>query len=142
MDLPRSSGVALELVIVRCPRTYPAYLQSDLCLARLDPRGWFLLLSAAWESALGFPRDELNGRALLELLPPVHNPASEAAMRNILNPAEADPLTLELRRKDGSLQQMRWYRRFDPYDASLFIVADATALKAPQYPAPSTPGRT
>ena len=141
IDLPPFFCVALELVIVRCPRSYPVYLQSDVCLARFDPRGWFVLLSTAWESALGFARDELHGRALLKLLPPAEARSGEAALRRILNPAEADPLGLNLRRKDGSLQPMRWYRRFDPYDATLFVVADSAALKVPQCPAPSSPGR-
>jgi PAS domain S-box-containing protein len=141
IDLPPFFFVALDLVIVRCPRSYPAYLQTGVCLARFDPRGWFVLLSAAWESALGFPRAELHGRALLELLPPAEAQAGEAALRRILDPAEADPLVLALRRKDGSPQPMRWYRRFDPYDATLLVVAESSVLKAPQCRAPSSPGR-
>ena len=141
IDLPQFFCVPLELVIVRCPHSYPAYLQTGVCIARFDPRGWFVLLSAAWEAALGFAREDLHGRALLELLPPAEAYAGEAALRRILDPAEADPLGLALRRRDGSLQPMRWYRRFDPYDATLFVVADSTALRAPQCPAPSSPGR-
>lgn len=141
IDLPQFFCVALELVIVHCPHSYAAYLQTGVCLARLDTRGRFVLLSAGWESALGFAREELHGRGLLELLPPADAYAGEAALRRILDPVEADPLVLALRRKDGSLQPMRWYRRFDPYDATLFVVAESTALKAPQCPAPSSPGR-
>ena len=140
IDLPPFFCVALELVIVRCPHTYPTYVQSGVCLARFDPRGWFVLLSAAWELALGFPRDELHGRALLDLLPTAGAHAGAAALRRILDPAEADPLVLTLRRKDGSPQPMRWYRRFDSYDATLFVLAECTALKAAQCPAPSPPG--
>jgi PAS domain S-box-containing protein len=140
VDLPQFFCVALELVIVRCPRTYPVYLQSGVCLARLDPRGWFVLLSPAWQSVLGFGCDELHGRGLLELLPPAKRRSGEAAWRRILNPAEADPLDLELCRKDGSPQPMRWYRRFDPYDATLFIVAESVDLISSQCRAPSPPG--
>ena len=85
IDLPQFFSVAPELVIVRCPHSYPAYLQTGVCLARFDPRGWFVLLSAAWEASLGFPREELNGRTLLELLPPAEADAGEAALRRILD---------------------------------------------------------
>ena len=136
IDLPPFFFVALDLVIVRCPHTYPAYVQSGVCLARFDPRGWFVLLSAAWEVGLGFPREELHGRALLDLLPAAGAQAGAATLRRILDPAEADPLLLTLRRRDGSPQPMRWYRRFDSYDATLFVVAESAALKAPQCQAP------
>jgi PAS domain S-box-containing protein len=139
LELPQFFCVALELVIVRCPRAYPAYLQSGVCLARLDPRGWFVLLSSAWQPVLGFGREELHGRGLLELLPPADRRRGEAALRRILNPAEADPLDLELCRKDGSPQPMRWYRRFDPYDATLFIVAESAHLRSSRCRAPSSP---
>lgn len=130
IDLPRFFCVGLELVIVRCPRSYPAYLRTGVCLARFEPRGWFVLLSAAWEPALGFAREELHGRALVDLLPPAEAYAGEAGLRRILDPAEPDPLVLALRRKDGSLQPMRWYRRFDAYDETLLVVAESTGAQS------------
>lgn len=108
-----------ECITVVCPQPYPEYVREDVCLARLDARGRFVLLSAGWEALLGFRRDELHGHPLLEFV------RDAAALARMLSPAEADPLSLDLRRSDGGVEHMQWHRRFDPQDRTLFIVGEA-----------------
>jgi PAS domain S-box-containing protein len=120
--------LAPERVVVLCPRIYPPYVRSDVCLARLDALGRFRLLSPAWEQTLGFRGEELNGRALVDLLAPQDRRTGAAAVGRLLSPAEADPLTMCLYRKDGGAQFMRLHRRFDPYDGALFILAEPAGL--------------
>lgn len=121
-DVPQFFDVPLECIVVRCAVPYPTYVRYDVCLARLDALGRFLLFTEAWESLLGFRRADLDGRALLDLV------CDRDALRRVLSPAEADPLLLEVRREDGGAQPMRWHRRFDPYDTTLFIVGEAAGL--------------
>ena len=86
--------------------------------------GALQLLSGAWESALGFGHGELNGRRLLDMLSPARRPLGEAALRRLLSPEQADPVTIELVRSDGTMLRMHCHRRFDPYDATLFVAGE------------------
>ena len=126
-----------DRIVVRCPDSYPQYVRANVCLARLDGSGGFRLMSAAWEKQLGYRKGELHGRSLLDLLPPGERSVGRAALQRLLSPAEADPVALELRRKDGGVLLMHCHRRFDPYDASLFVAAEPAAVKAGPDPAPS-----
>lgn len=133
--------VPLDAVVFQCPDPYPAYVRADVLLARFDAGGRFRLLSVAWEALLGFHRGELHGRGLLALLPQERRGAAALALGRMLSPAEADPVALELARRDGTLLRMRCYRRFDPYDETLFIACEPAGLTGAKYPAPSDPDR-
>jgi PAS domain S-box-containing protein len=120
--------LAPERVVILCPLMYPPYVRSDVCLARLDALGRFRLLSPAWEQTLGFRGEELNGRALVDLLAPQDRRAGATAVQRLLSPAEADPLAMELRGKHGGAQHMHWHRHSDPYDGALFILAESAGF--------------
>ena len=140
MDSARARSffnVALDSVVFHCPDPYPAYVRADVFLARFDAGGRFRLLSVAWEALLGFRRGELHGRTLLGLLPQERRAAGEAALRCMLSPAQIDPVGLELARHDGTLLRMRCYRRFDPYDAMLFIAGEPAGVTVARCRAPS-----
>jgi hypothetical protein len=140
LEVPPFFSIATDRIIVRCPQPYPAYIRTDVYLAHLLADGTFRLLSGAWETLLGFCRSDLHGHALLEILAgKTPAAAGETALRRMLSPAEADPVTLELRCKDGGVACMRCYRRFDPYDASLFIAGDPAELKVARGRAPAGP---
>jgi hypothetical protein len=140
LEVPPFFRIAIDRIIVRCPQRYPAYIRTNVYLACLVPDGGFRLLSGAWETLLGFCRSDLHGRVLLEILAAKAPPAAgEAALRRMLSPAEADPVTLEFRCKDGGVVCMRCYRRFDPYDASLFIAGEPAELKIAPGRAPADP---
>lgn len=116
--------IAADRVVLYCRLPYPRYVRSDVFLARLMPSGALQLLSGAWERVLGFGRGELNGRRLLDMLPPARRALGEAALRHLLSPEQADPVTIELVRRDGTTLRMHCHRRFDPYDATLFIAGE------------------
>ena len=141
VPVPPFFRVPLESVVFHCPNPYPAYVRAEVLLARFDAGGRFRLLSVAWELLLGFPRGELHGRALLALLPQERRATAAAALRRMLSPAEADPIALDLARRDGTLLRMGCYRRFDPYDEALFIAGEPAGVTGAQYPAPSNRDR-
>ena len=133
--------VPLDSIVFHCPDPYPSYVRAAVLLARFDAGGRFRLLSVAWEALLGFRPGELHGRPLLALLPQERRAMAAAALRRMLSPAEADPIALELARRDGTLLRMGCYRRFDPYDETLFIAGEPAGVTGAQYPAPSNRDR-
>ncbi len=133
--------IAAERVVLYCRLPYPRYVRSDVFLARLMPSGALQLLSGAWESVLGFRQGELNGRRLLDMLPPARRALGEAALWHLLSPEQADPVAVELVRKDGTMLRMHCHRRFDPYDATLFIAGEPAETAIAECRAPSAPGR-
>jgi len=139
--VPPFFSVQLDSVVFRCPDPYPRYVCDDVFLASFDALGNFRLMSVAWEALLGFQPRELHGRPVLALLPSERRPAGEAALRRMLSPAEADPVGLELARRDGTLLRVRCYRRFDPYDGMLFIAGEPAGVTVVRCPAPSGRGR-
>jgi PAS domain-containing protein len=131
--------IAPDRVVLRCRLPYPQYVRSDVLLARLMRGGTLQLLSGAWESLLGFAHGSLDGRALLDLLPTAQRPLGEAALRRLLSPEQADPVAIELARRDGTMLRMHCHRRFDPYDATLFIAGEPAGISVAQCRAPSAP---
>ena len=110
----------LMLVLAVSPGTSG---QSRVLLARVRPNGLFELLSvAAWARALGYRPEELCGRSvrrLMQLEKPVGN-----VVEALLDENDARPLDVTLRCKDERCKRFRLYRRFDPYDKVVFVVAD------------------
>ena len=138
---PPFISIAPDRVVVRCSLPYPWYVRSDVFLARLTPVGALQLLSSAWESLLGYAQGELNGRRLLDTLPPTRRALGEAALRHLLSPQDADPVAIELARRDGTMLCMYCHRRFDPYDATLFIAGEPAAITVAASRASSAPAR-
>jgi PAS domain-containing protein len=127
-------------VVIKCRRPYPPYGRFDVCLAKLHGDGRFELLSAAWEATLGFGSRELEGRSLGTLLP-LNRRSGRSVLRRMMDPVEPDPLQLDLLRRDGRMQHMHCYRRFDDYEGSLFIACEALPVICRRCRAPSGPGR-
>jgi PAS domain-containing protein len=93
-------------------------------LARVLPGGAFELLSAAaWSRVLGYPPDELVGKWLHDLLP-LEEPVASEVVAALLDEEDVQPFNITLRCKDERRKNFRLYRRFDPYDHSLFVLAD------------------
>ena len=98
-----------------------------LCIA--DTSGHFLRLNPEWENVLGYPVEDLNGRAFLEF---VHPDDIEATLQtlSILQSGE-DILRFENRYRcsDGSYRWIEW--RAKPYEDFIYSVArDVTERKA------------
>ena len=102
-------------------------------LARILPNGIFELLTAAWTYALGYSPDELSGRGLRDLMQ-LDEPAAGEVVAALLDEDDARPLDVTLRCKDERRKSFRIYRRFDPYERAVFVLADelATDRVAPE----------
>jgi len=134
----REALAELEEVIIECRRPYPHYSGYRICLAVLRPDGILELLSPAWESLLGFSRRELDGRRLFAMFPPA-GCAPRVLLRRIVDPAAPDPVQVDLCQRSGRPRTLLWYRRFDDYDATLFIAGEAAADAAAPSLAPIAP---
>ncbi len=110
----------MEDVVVVCAKPFSAYAGLDVLLARIHADGRFEVLSAAWEQALGYRCEELDGSSLFDLLP-FDEASARALLRRITDPRESDPLVFDVRCKGAAPLRMRWHRRFDPYADAVFI---------------------
>jgi PAS domain-containing protein len=101
--------------------------QSKVMLARVRRSGKFeLLTAAAWARALGYLPDELSGKSLRELMQ-LETRASREVVTALLDEEDVQPLEITLRCKDERRKCFRLYRRFDPYEQAVFVVADEVA---------------
>lgn len=109
-----------------CKKPFSQYAGLDVLLARIRADGRFELLSAAWEGALGFRREELDGRSLFALLP-FDEASVRALLRRITDPREPEPLVFEVRCKSAGSLRLRWHRRFDDYAETVYIAGERAA---------------
>ena len=109
-----------EDVVIVCSKPFSAYAGLDVLLARIHADGRFEVLSAAWEQALGFRCEELDGSSLFELLP-LDEASARALLRRITDPGEPEPLVFDVRCKSAGPLRVRWHRRFDQYADAVFI---------------------
>jgi hypothetical protein len=105
------------------------YEWSTVLLARAHRDGTLELLTAAWETVLGYGRRELSGKTLGQLMT-AGMPAAAAAVAAILDPANTHPLVLTLRCRSGEAKCLKLQRRYDDYARQMYIVAE----EAPLYP--------
>jgi hypothetical protein len=92
------------------------------------------LLSPAWQ-ALGYRDNELNGARLCALIALPQADAC-AMVRLLLDTSVTCPVEFSLR-CPRSERRFRWYRQFDPYTNSVFLLGDEHA--APPKAAAVTP---
>ena len=97
------------------------YEWSKVLLARARFDGTMELLTAAWEKALGYGREELAGKTLGKLMRSARPAAVVAA---ILDERHCDPVDLTLRCRTGAAKRFRLHRRVDDYLRQVFIVAE------------------
>ena len=101
-------------------------------LARARRSGKFeLLTAAAWARALGYLPDELSGKSLRELMQLDKRPAGEVVTA-LLDEEDARPLEVTLRCKDERRKCFRLYRRFDPHEQAVFVLADEVSEERPE----------
>ena len=112
----------LMLVLTMSPGAMSG--QTMVMLARVRPNGLFELLSVpAWTRALGYRPLELSGSSLRRLMQ-LEKPAADNVVAALLDESDAQPLEVTLRCKDERRKRFRLHRRFDPYDNTVFVVAD------------------
>lgn len=122
----------LANMVIACRQPYPAYKGLDLLLASFGRAGPFEILSAAWERVLGYGCAELDGRPLFELID-LPRRSARGLILMVLDESEPCPIAFSLSRKDGTQVPLQWYRRFDAYDARVFMAGDPLA-GGPTYP--------
>jgi hypothetical protein len=97
------------------------YEWSQVLLARARFDGTLELLTAAWEQALGYARQEFTGKTLGNLMRSARPAAVVAA---ILDENSAAPVDLTLSCRSGAAKRFRLHRRVDDYLREVFIVAE------------------
>jgi len=118
--------------LVLCDSSSKTGAKSKVMLARVRRSGLFeLLTAAAWARALGYRPDELGGKSLRKLMQLERRAAGEVVAA-LLDEADARPLELTLRCKDGRRKCFRVYRRFDPYEQAVFVLADEVSEERPE----------
>lgn len=114
--------------------------ESTLLLARIRRSGLFeLLTAAAWARALGYRPVELSGTALSELL---HGTDAAQLVAALLDEHDDHrPLEITLQCKDRRRKRFSLYRRIDPYERDIFVLADEIPLDkaSPSGPAAALP---
>jgi hypothetical protein len=94
---------------------------SNVLLARAGFDGTLELLSAAWETVLGYRCREFGGKTLCQL---TGSSTPAAAVAAILDQENTDPVELTLRCRNGRPKRLHLHRRFDDADQKVFIVAE------------------
>ena len=121
-----------ELILVLSVSSGKKRAQSGVMLARVRRSGKFeLWTAAAWARALGYLPEELSGKALRELMPLEKRAAGEV-IAALLDEEDARPLEVTLRCKDERRKCFRLYRRFDPYEQAVFVLADEVSEERPE----------
>jgi hypothetical protein len=111
-----------DLTLSMCVNPGDTYEWSRVLLARAHFDGTLELLTAAWARALGYGRHELAGKTLCQLLGPGEQAA--AAVAAILDERNIEAVDLSMRCRDGREKQLRLHRLLDPYEHTVFIVAE------------------
>lgn len=83
-------------------------------------------MTSGWERVLGYPREELRGKTLLQLMGCSGGGAAAvvAAILDILNPA---PVDLKMRCRNGLSKSFRLHRHYDRQEHMMYVVADEVA---------------
>ncbi|HEU4321945.1 MAG TPA: PAS domain S-box protein [Roseiflexaceae bacterium] len=93
-------------------------------LAIVGSNGFFLQLNPRWEQLLGYSREELLTRPLLDFVHPEDLPAMQAALGFwAAGQVLAEPLECRLRCRDGGYRWLRWTGTPDLSHALAYAVA-------------------
>jgi PAS domain S-box-containing protein len=103
-----------------------SYELSKVLLATADFDGKLQLLTSGWERLLGYQRQELEGKTLVDLLWSDRRQAA-TTVTAILDHLDMRPLDLRVRCRNGSGKCLRLHRRYDRLEHMMYIVAEETA---------------
>lgn len=103
-----------------------SYELSKVLLATADFNGTLQLLTSGWERLLGYQREELEGKTLVDLLWSDRRHAA-TTVTAILDQLDMRPLDLRVRCRNGSGKCLRLHRRYDKLEHMMYIVAEETA---------------
>uniref|UniRef100_UPI002FE4298F ATP-binding protein n=1 Tax=Phenylobacterium sp. TaxID=1871053 RepID=UPI002FE4298F len=80
-----------------------------LCIRDADFR--FVKVNPAWERALGYRVEELEGRPMLDFIHPDDRPSSQGHMQRLERETEVDGFVNRYRCRDGSYRHLEWRAR-------------------------------
>src|SRR6185436_12212388 len=98
-----------------------SYELSKVLLATADSNGTLQLLTSGWERALGYGREELEGKTLADLLWSDRRGAARTVAA-ILDPLRMGPVELRVRCRSGLGKRLRLHRRYDRHERMIYIV--------------------
>jgi PAS domain S-box-containing protein len=103
-----------------------SYEMSKVLLATADFDGTLQLLTSGWERVLGYGREELKGRTLVDIL--WSDPrAGAAAVVAILDRLDLAPVDLRVRCRNGRGKCLKLNRLYDKRAHVMHIVAEEAA---------------
>jgi len=105
-----------------------SYELSKVLLATADFDGTLQLLTSGWERLLGYRREELEGKTLVDLLWSDRRHAA-TTVTAILDQLDMSPLDLRVRCRNGSGKCLRLHRRYDKPEQMMYIVAEEISDK-------------
>jgi PAS domain S-box-containing protein len=100
-----------------------SYEMSKVLLATADFDGTLQLLTSGWERVLGYGREELRGKTLVNLMWSDRRGAA-AAVAAILDRLNVAPVDIRLLCRDGLAKCFRLHRHYDKHEHMMYIVAD------------------
>ena len=103
-----------------------SYEMSKVLLATADFDGTLQLLTSGWERVLGYGREELKGKTLVDILWSDRR-AAAAAVAAILDKVDLGPVDLRVRCRDGRGKCLKLNRLYDRRAHVMHIVAEETA---------------
>ena len=103
-----------------------SYERSTVMLAKAGGDGTLQLLAAAWERRLGYRREELKRKTLLELMWG-NRQSTAAAVAAIFEPLHMRPVEIRLRCKDGEGVGLTLHRLCDRHQQMMYILAEESA---------------
>lgn len=96
---------------------------STVLLARAHFDGTLQLLTPAWEKVLGYSHHEFEGKTLCQLMGLGAMAAADLVVA-ILDEQSMDPVDVTVRDRAGEARYLRFHRRLDGYERTIFIVAE------------------
>lgn len=100
-----------------------SYELSNVLLARASFDGTLQLLTSGWERALGYPRRELAGKTLSQLMWS-NRRSTAAAVAAILERTALGSVDLRVRCRDGRGKSFRLHRRYDKQEHAMYVMAE------------------
>jgi hypothetical protein len=100
-----------------------SYEMSKVLLATADFDGTLQLLTSGWERVLGYGREELRGKTLVNLMWSDRRGAA-AAVAAILDRLNIAPVDIRLLCRSGLAKCFRLHRHYDEHEHMMYIVAD------------------
>ena len=109
------------------------YHRSNVLLAKACFDGTLELLTAAWQRLLGYGYQEFSEKTLRQIMEP--GKPVDAVVAAIFDERNQAPVELTVRSNDGQCKCLKLHRRFDPYERTVFIVAEETLEQGSAPPA-------